>query len=133
MTPSILRTSECENYCTINSCHHKLVEQCDDASWINYKDKCIKIIDESLTWEESKLYCDTFNASLIKIKERNYQNYISKLADLKIIKKNYYFIGLYRKNLSFLANILNPANNEWSWTDGSDLNVRKSDEISFLF
>ena len=73
-------TMECKNYCHGNSCVSKIAESCEDESWISYKNKCIKMVDEELTWQEAEANCRSINSTLLTIQDINFQNFISKMG-----------------------------------------------------
>ena len=74
-------TIECQNYCHGNRCTSKLTESCEDESWISYKNKCIKMVDEDFTWQEAEANCRSINSTLLTIQDINFQNFISKMGN----------------------------------------------------
>ncbi|KAM8777066.1 C-type lectin domain family 1 member B-like [Rhynchonycteris naso] len=74
-----------------------------DKNWRYYGNSCYGFFKHNLTWEESKQYCASMNATLLKIANQNILEYIKFRTGL--IR----WIGLSRQN----------SNEVWKWEDGS--------------
>ncbi|XP_060050371.1 NKG2-D type II integral membrane protein [Erinaceus europaeus] len=73
-------------------------------SWLCYRNNCYQFSNESKTWYESKASCMNQNSTLLKIYNKEKQDFFK-------LVKSYHWIGLVR----------NPPNVSWQWEDGSSL------------
>ncbi|XP_055250373.1 C-type lectin domain family 1 member B isoform X2 [Moschus berezovskii] len=74
-----------------------------DTHWRYYGDSCYGFFKHNLTWEESKKYCISVNATLVKITSKGILQYLNSRTGL--IR----WIGLSRQKSSDV----------WRWEDGS--------------
>ncbi|XP_021047352.1 NKG2-D type II integral membrane protein [Mus pahari] len=73
-------------------------------NWICHRNNCYQFFNENKTWNQSQAYCLSQNSSLLKIYNKEEQDF------LKLVK-SYHWMGL----------VHIPANGSWQWEDGSSL------------
>ncbi|KAM6216276.1 NKG2-D type II integral membrane protein [Rhynchocyon petersi] len=71
-------------------------------NWMCYRNNCYQFFNETKSWYQSQASCEAQNSSLLKIYNREDQDF------LKLVK-SFHWIGLVR----------NPSNGSWLWEDGS--------------
>ncbi|XP_060240278.1 NKG2-D type II integral membrane protein isoform X2 [Meriones unguiculatus] len=76
---------------------------CPD-NWICHRNNCYQFFNDNKTWNESQASCLSQNSSLLKIYNKEEQEF------LKLVK-SYHWIGL----------VHTEANGSWQWEDGSSL------------
>ncbi|XP_054974429.1 NKG2-D type II integral membrane protein [Sorex araneus] len=80
-------------------------------NWLCYRNYCYQFFDENKSWYQSQASCMSYNATLLKIYNREEQDF------LKLVK-SYHWMGL---------RIL--TNKSWQWEDGS---ILSSDIVSIV-
>ncbi|XP_058511676.1 C-type lectin domain family 2 member D3-like [Ochotona princeps] len=95
----------------LRSVFKKITTERTLSSWHCFRTHCYYFSKQEVTWEESKKLCQNTRSRLVKIDDKEEQNYIQS----KI--KYSYWIGLYRTE----------SEHKWKWQDGTE----PSDQLAF--
>nr|XP_054596861.1 hepatic lectin-like [Nothobranchius furzeri] len=87
-----------------------------DRNWEKHGDKCYYFSNISLSWKESRSFCEDLGADLVKIDSREEQEFLVEKVETVVMDGIWesFWIGLTDSEVE----------GNWTWVDGSPLNSR---------